>query len=289
MSNEVALTVQDWLRHAERQLAGADVPSPGVDARALVSFALGLSPSGLLLRGGDRVAPEQAKRLGELLARRAAREPLQHLLGTVEWGGVTLRVDGRALIPRPETEWLLRLALEALNGLDAPRVLDVGTGTGALALGIKAARPDATVTATDLSGEALALARENAALNSLNVTFLEGNLLTGLSGPFDLIVSNPPYLPDTDRAQAQAEVRFDPDLALYAGPDGLDVVRPLAAQAKAALSEGGVLLLELDPRNAPAFAAELRALGWTAGVLPDLTGRKRFVRASRNSERMPGV
>lgn len=289
VSAHAGLTVQDWLRHAERQLAGAGVPSPGVDARALVGFALGLSPTGLLLRGGDSVAPEQAQRLAEVLARRAARVPLQHLLGTVDWGGVALQVDGRALIPRPETEWLLHLALEALTGLNAPRVLDVGTGTGALALGIKAARPDATVTATDLSGDALALARENAVLNGLAVTFVQADLLLGVNGPFDLIVSNPPYLPVSDRTQAQAEVRFDPDLALYAGPDGLDLARPLSAEALGRLAPGGVLLLELDPRNAPVFATELRAGGWTARVLPDLTGRERFVRASRNSERMPGV
>lgn len=135
------------------------------------------------------------------------------------------------------------------------------------------------MTATDLSPGALTLARENAALNGLAVTLVEGSLLAGLPGPFNLIVSNPPYLPEGDRAGADPEVRHDPDLALYAGADGLEVARPLAAQARAALAPGGVLLLELDPRNAAPFASELRADGWRAEVLPDLAGRERFVRA----------
>lgn len=261
-------------------MRAAGVPSPEADARALVRHALGLTGAALLTRAGEAVPDEGAARVWALVEERAARVPLQHLLGEVEWGGVRLRTDGRALVPRPETEWLLHLALEALRGVPAPRVLDVGTGTGALALGLKAARPDARVTATDLSPEALALAGENAALNGLDVAFVQGSLLTGLPGPFDLVLSNPPYLPDGDRAGADPEVRHDPDLALYAGADGLDVARPLAAEAGAALAPGGLLLLELDPRNAPTLAGELRAAGWEAEVLPDLTGRERFVRAT---------
>ncbi|PNY82975.1 peptide chain release factor N(5)-glutamine methyltransferase [Deinococcus koreensis] len=267
------------LRAAVITLRNAGVPSPEVDARALLERALGLSPAALLLRGAETVDPRQAGLLEGLLSRRAAREPLQYLLGELEWGGVRLRVDARALVPRPETEWLLHLALQGLAPGAAPRVLDVGTGTGALALGVKAARPDARVTATDLSPQALALARENAALNGLEVAFVHTDLLSGLDGHFDLILSNPPYLPDHDRDGAQPEVRHDPDMALYAGPDGLEVARALAAQARSALAPGGPLLLELDPRNAALFAAELRAAGWQATVHPDLSGRERFVQA----------
>ncbi|SMB96085.1 peptide chain release factor N(5)-glutamine methyltransferase [Deinococcus hopiensis] len=276
-------TVRAWLQEATRLLRGAGLPSPEADARALVEHALNLSRSALLTRAGDVVPGADAARLAELLHRRAGREPLQHLLGEVEWGGVRLRSDPRALVPRPETEWLLHLALEGLQEVVAPRVLDVGTGTGALALGLTHARPDATISATDLSPEALSLARENAERNGLDVTFVEGHLLAGLSGPFDLIVSNPPYLPDADREAADPEVRFDPDLALYAGPDGLDVARPLAAEAAGALALGGLLLLELDPRNASTFAAELRISGWETEVRRDLTGRERFVWARRGA------
>lgn len=282
-------TVREWFQAASRRLAEAGAPSPEVDARALLEHALGLSPTGLLLRGSEQVLPDDAAWLNGLLEKRAARVPLQHLLGEVEWGGVHLRSDARALIPRPETEWLLHLSLQDLSAVSLPRVLDVGTGSGALALGLKAARPDAQVWATDISPEALTLAQENSTRNGLEVTFVQGSLLAGLAGPFDLIVSNPPYLPESDRLEADPEVQHDPALALYAGTDGLELARPLAAQAAGALAPGAPLWLELDPRNATVFAAELRSTGWNTGVHPDLTGRERFVRASPVRERMPGV
>lgn len=273
------MRLREHLVAATRTLHAAGVPSPEVDARALVLHALTLPPTALLLRGGEEVGAADAARLQGLVRQRAARVPLQHLLGTVEWGGVGLRVDRRALIPRPETEWLLSLVLADMKAVVAPRVADVGTGTGALALGIKRARPDASVLGADLSPDALALARENALLNGLDVGFTESDLLAALPGPFELLVANLPYLPDGDRAHADPEVRHDPDLALYSGPDGLALARRLIAPARAALAPAGVLWLELDPRNAPTLAAELRAQGWAATLHPDLTGRQRFVRA----------
>ncbi|MHA0035414.1 peptide chain release factor N(5)-glutamine methyltransferase [Deinococcus sp. PESE-13] len=267
-------------RTAER-LSRAGVPSPEVDARLLLECALGLSRTAFVLRGEEEIGPEAQARVWALTEQRAARVPLQHLVGEVDWGGVRLKADARALVPRPETEWLLHLALEDLRRVEKPRVLDVGTGTGALALGLKAALAHAEVTATDLSPEALTLARENAALNGVDVKFVQADLLGGLAGPFDLIVSNPPYLPEADREQADPEVRHDPELALYAGADGLDLARPLAAEAAARLAPGGILWLELDPRNAPTFAAELNGAGWVAEVHADLVGRERFIRATR--------
>ncbi|GGK29484.1 release factor glutamine methyltransferase [Deinococcus malanensis] len=282
-------TVREWFQAATQQLAEAGVSSPAVDARALVEHTLGLSPTDLLLRGTGEVSSEDAARLATVLERRAARVPLQHLLGEVEWGGMRLRSDARALVPRPETEWLLHLIVQELCAVSSPRVLDVGTGSGALALGLKAARPDAHVWATDISPEALTLAQENAASCALDVTLVQGSLLAGLAGPFDLIVSNPPYLPEDDRLEADPEVQHDPPLALYAGADGLELARPLAVQAAVALAPGAPLWLELDPRNASVFAAELHSGGWNTTVHADLTGRERFVRASPGHERMPGV
>lgn len=263
-----------------RRLQAAGIASPDVDAQALVQQALSIGRAGLITQAERALSADELARLEALAARRLAREPLQHILGEVEWGGLRLRATPAALVPRPETEWLLHLALEALSGSAAPRVLDVGTGTGALALGLKLACPDAAVTASDISPAALDLARENAQLNGLDVAFLEADLLAGLSGPFDLIVSNPPYLPDSDRDAAQPEVRRDPELALYAGPDGLAVARRLVEQAKSALAPRGRLLLELDPRNVRALAGEMQVAGWMAEVLPDLTGRERFLSAA---------
>ena len=280
------MQLRDLLTRATERLSSAGISSPEPDARCLLEHALNLNRTAFLLRGGEEVAPDAEARAWEMIEQRAARVPLQHLIGEVEWGGVRLKSDPRALVPRPETEWLLHLALEELRQIERPRVLDVGTGSGALALGLKAAFPHAEVTATDLSPGALSLALENAALNGLDVTFVGGSLLAGLSGPFDLIVSNPPYLPSADRTTADPEVRHDPELALYAGEDGLDVARPLVAAAAAALVPGGALLLELDPRNAPTLAAEVQGAGWQAEVLPDLTGRERFVRARRAERRV---
>ncbi|GGQ96895.1 release factor glutamine methyltransferase [Deinococcus ruber] len=241
---------------------------------------LNLDWSGLVLAGGRVLTAAQVQQTEALIARRLTREPLQHLIGAVEWGGIHLKVTPAALIPRPETETLLHLALEALSGRTAPAVLDVGTGSGALALGIKAARPAARVTATDLSAEALALARQNADLLHLEVAFLEADLLRGVPGTFDLIVSNPPYLPEADEAAAEPEVRHDPRQALYSGPDGLTLARQLMRQAAALLNPGGVVLLELDPRNVERLAHELHLSGWHAQIHPDLTGRLRFLEAS---------
>ncbi|MFC4452400.1 peptide chain release factor N(5)-glutamine methyltransferase [Deinococcus sonorensis] len=266
-------------RDLARRLDAAGVASPQHDARALLMHALQLDWSALVLQGSRDLTPQEEQQVERLAVRRLAREPLQHLLGTVEWGGLTLQVSPAALIPRPETEVLLQLALARLAGWPAARVLDVGTGTGALALALRQARPDLQVLGSDVSPEALALARENAQRTGLAVPFVQADLLEGLQGPFQLIVSNPPYLPEADRQTADPEVGHDPALALYSGPDGLGLARRLALQARPALRPGGTLLLELDPRNVQQLAAELDTQGWRVTVHPDLTGRERFLEA----------
>ncbi len=272
------MKLEGVLNDLTRRLNATGVPSPRHDAGALVRHTLRLSRLDVLLRPERELSGAEWARLDALARRREAREPLQHLLGEVEWGGLTLKVTPDALIPRPETELLLELALQALQNVSAPRVLDVGTGTGALALGVKLARPAAAVWATDVSSRALELASENADRLGFNVTFAQGDLNAGLSGPFDLILSNPPYLPESDRRGAQPEVGFDPDVALYAGPDGLEVARRLVGAAPALLAPAGLLLLELDPRNVHILASELAS--WRTQTQPDLTGRERFLKAS---------
>lgn len=258
---------------------GIDSPLP--EARALLTHVLHLDWAGLVLAAGRSLTPAETEQLETLARRRLAREPLQHLLGEVEWGGLCLLVSPAALIPRPETETLLLLALTNLEGLERPQVLDIGTGTGALALGIRAARPAADVTASDLSDEALALARRNAEQTGLEVRLVHSDLLENVAGRFHLIVSNPPYLPEADRHVAQPEVSHDPDLALYSGPSGLALARRLVAQVPPHLEAGGKLLLELDPRNVQVLAAEMTAAGWTVRVYPDLSERERFLWAQR--------
>ncbi|AFZ68059.1 peptide chain release factor N(5)-glutamine methyltransferase [Deinococcus peraridilitoris] len=279
LPEDVPPTLGDLLSDLTRRFGRASVPSARVDAELLVMHVLNCTRTELVLRRERCVMSNDRARLEELARRRCGREPLQHLLGEVEWGDLILKVTPAALIPRPETEVLLELALRELSGVRDPRVLDIGTGTGALALGIARARPDAQVWATDLSADALELARENAEHLGLPVTFALGHLHAGLAGPFDLIVSNPPYLPLADAPVVAPEVRRDPELALYAGEDGLAVARPLVHEAQVLVGPQGVLALELDPRNVALLAAEMSA--WHVEVQPDLTGRARFLLARR--------
>lgn len=267
------------LSQSIQTLQQADIPSPEVDARLLILHVLDWPASAFLTRSDDMISGPSLQNIEQLMQQRAKRIPLQHLLGQIEWGNIQLKTDLRALIPRPETEWLFKLGLDVVQQWPKPKVLDVGTGTGALALAIKAAHPTAEIWASDLSTEALELAKENAALNNLDIQFVQSNLLQNISDSFDLIISNPPYLPENDQLDAQPEVKYDPTLALYAGADGLALARPLAEQAEQHLNKNGVLLLELDPRNAGVLASELNLQGWHAEVLADLALRKRFVKA----------
>lgn len=267
-----------WLKQATAQLSKAGIASAAHDARILAEHSLNVTRTDLLTR---EIHP--TSEFWDLITARACRIPLQHLIGWVEWGGIILSTDSRALIPRPETEVLLMMAVTEYRRLQtrgiSPRIVDVGTGSGALGLALASETKSAAVTLTDLSPEALALTAENAARLGLQVTLNEGYLLEGLD-EFDLIVANLPYLPASDAAHAQPEVTHDPLLALYAGEDGLDLARELVNTLDTHLSEQGSALLELDPRNVRRLAAELTH-HWQAEIFPDLTMRERFLRIRR--------
>jgi len=238
-----------------------------------------------LLLPADTTPLEQAQLdlLETWVRRREAREPLQLILGSTEFHGLTLRVDRGVLIPRPETELLTELALERLAGLEAPLVLDVGCGSGAIGLAIRHARPDARVCGTDIAPDALRLAARNARELGLELELFEADLLDSsavreLARQADLLVSNPPYLPEADLHAVSPEVRAEPGLALYAGPDGLAVYRKLLGQAGQLLKPGAVIALELDPRNVHEAASAAAAAGWgRPEVVADLTGKARFL------------
>jgi len=266
------------LRELERELEGAGLPKG--EALDLLALAAGLPRKALLLRLSEPPPPGAEVRARELLKRRLSGYPLQYLLGEVAFFGLPLKVAEGVLIPRPETEGLVELAL-SLPLPPRPRILDVGTGTGAIALALKRHLPKAEVYATEVDPRALALAEENARRLGLPVHFLKAPLTGGLRG-LDLIVSNPPYLPEAYREVAPKELAFENPLALYAGPEGLDVTRPLAGEAWEALRPGGFLLLELAPENVGLMAEELGAMGFQeVAVLRDLLGRDRYLRARR--------
>lgn len=271
----------------ERRLADAGVPSPAADAALLLQAALGMDRTTLLLGGATVLTPVEERRLEELVARREAREPLQHVLGSAPFYGLELSVDPRVLVPRPETETLVELVLAGLRERGAPRpvVLDVGTGSGAIALAIKAELPEAEVWGTDVSPAALEVARANARRLGLEVGFLVSDLLSArevraVARRCAALVANLPYLPEEDAATLAPEARADPPQALFAGEGGTRLAALLVAQAEALLPSGALLALELDPRNVQSVAARLGA--WQRSrVEADLLGRPRFLLATR--------
>jgi len=266
----------DSVHEVERELRAAGVPTPRVDAEILVAEVLGLRRSQLYLSGRD-VTEIEAERLRELIDRRTAREPLAYILG--EWGfrRLVLKVDERALVPRPETEVVVERCLDFLAGLEEPRVLDVGVGSGAIALAIADEHPGARVVAVDSSERALSLARENKARAGINgrVRLVQSNLLDEVEGPFDLVVSNPPYVSPNEYEGLQPEIRlYEPHQAVV----GVGVGRLVAEQAATVLAPGGLLVLECGDGQGAGLAAELRDLGYEAVVeTSDLAGRDRVV------------
>jgi len=272
------------LRALQARLREAGLPEG--EAWDLLALAAGLPRKELLLRLPEPPPPGAEERAWALLEKRLSRYPLQYLLGEVEFFGLPLRVEEGVLIPRPETEGLVALAL-ALPLPPKPKVLDVGTGTGAIALALKRHLPEAEVHATEVDEKALRLAQENAKRLGLLVHFLQAPLTGGLRG-LDLLVANPPYLPERYREEAPPELRYENPLALYAGEEGLAVAWPLALEAERALRPGGFLLLELAPENVHRLAEALRERGWEAEVLRDLAGRDRYLRARRPPEEAEG-
>jgi release factor glutamine methyltransferase len=267
------VTLGEVLAGATEYLAARGVESARLDAEWILSRALGLSRIELYTQHDRPLTEAERAAARELVQRRGRREPLAYVLGDWDFRRLTLKTDRRALVPRPETEVVVERALALIADVDAPRVLDVGTGTGAIALSIAHERPDARVTATDASAEALSLARENAAAHGLDVDLRAGDLLAGADGPFDLVVSNPPYVDAAELAALEPEVReWEPRSAL--ADEGQ--TERLVGDARGVLD--GSLLLEVHESRAERVRASLEAAGYDAvSIGHDLTGRERMV------------
>jgi release factor glutamine methyltransferase len=260
------MTTGEALAEAERRLAAAGVETPRVDAEWLVAHLLGTTRTGLAARLDDKVEGLEA-----LLTRREAREPLAYILG--EWGfrRLTLKIDERALVPRPETETLVERTLALADGIERPRILDVGVGSGAIALALKDEQPEAQVTGVDVSPDALALARENAERLGLEVDLRQGDGALAAAEGWDIVVANPPYV--ESRENVQPELRWEPAVALL----GSGEHERLAAAAKARF-----VAFEVGDGQASEVAGMLERLGYAdVAITADLTGRDRVVEGRR--------
>ncbi|MFI4989547.1 MAG: peptide chain release factor N(5)-glutamine methyltransferase [Solirubrobacterales bacterium] len=274
-------SVRDALQGAITAIAAAGGETPRLDAEVLLAHVLGVGRERLLLDGDLTVAGTAVRSYQDAVRRRAVlREPVAYISGSRAFRRIELAVDARALIPRPESELLVECALDLPAGA---RVLDVGSGSGAIALALKHERPDLDVSGSDRSVDALELARTNAARLELDVEFVQADLLEGVPDEFDALLANLPYVAERDRATLAPEIlRHEPPGALFAGEDGLDAIRALLAQLASRQSECFVALV-VGAGQAPTVAEMLRAAGFAkVECMHDLAGMERVVRAERN-------
>ena len=272
-------TVLEILDKGTAYLAKKGIEDARRNMQMLVAHQLACTRMDLYLRFDQPLEEEQLAPLRDLLKRRGDGVPLQHLLGSVTFHRRDFKTDARALIPRPETEELAEWLLKNVKLPENPHILDMGCGSGVLGLTLAADLPGSQAVLADISPDALDLARENAALLEVsNATFIESDLFSALAGQtFDLIVANLPYVPESDRPTLSKEVAHDPDLALFSGPDGLDLIRRFIPQAKDHLSPGGWLSLEIGIHQSAEVESLLHAASLTDVLtLKDLSGIPRF-------------
>ena len=247
------------LKAAASRLENAGVPDSAYDAQAMLAHVLGESDMLRMRAEGYREVPEEAYvRYEALLARRETREPMQYILGETEFMGLTFHVEPGVLIPRFDTEVLCEEALRRL-GREKRRVLDIGTGSGAIAVTMAKLAPNSEVTAVDVSDTALRVARGNAEQNGVKARFIKSDCFTELRGEtFDMIISNPPYIDEGEMKELMPEVLQEPELALYGGADGLCFYRRISREARAHLAPGGCLLFEIGWKQKEAVEALVR-------------------------------
>lgn len=268
-------SVKELIKAGEARLASQ--ASGRLEAEILLALALSKPRAFLFAHPEQAVDNATASRFLELVERRRAGEPVAYITGEREFWSVPIRVSPDVLIPRPETEVLVEAALARVPPGSAARIADLGTGSGAIALALALERPICDVHASDISPEALAVARDNAArLGISNIRFHQGSWLAGLSGRFDLVVSNPPYIRAGDPHLEAGDLRFEPHAALLAGPDGLDAIREIVRQAPDRLKPGGWLIFEHGHDQAHDSQALLKTHGFQEiETLRDLAGTKR--------------
>jgi len=286
------MNLRALLQLAEDLLAMGPHPERArLDAELIVLHLLGQSRAWMVAHLYEPYPAAIEHELSQALTRRQEGEPIQYITGEAEFFGLTFKVSPGVLIPRPETEHLVEEVLRLAAGIEGLRIADIGTGSGAIAVALAHSLPAAKVWATDISPEALKIARRNAARNGVEerITFAEGDLFASLDGQrFNIIASNPPYVPLTDLASLSTEVRdFEPHAALFGGDDGLDIYRRLIPEAKALVSPGGWLVMEIGYGQQQAVEAQLEANGYSEiHFIPDYQGIPR-VAVGKAAEAIP--
>ena len=255
------MTVADALLRAREVLK--NVPERDVDSAWIVCFVCGLSRGELHFNKDKQLTQQQKDKLEQILARRAQREPLQYIFGSVPFYNIELKTDSRALIPRDETACIVEKTIQIINQKKYLSVLDIGTGSGAIAITI-AKNCSCQVCATDISENALSLAKENAQENNVEIEFIKSDIFSALKNKkFDVIISNPPYIATREIEKLERELSFEPQNALDGGVDGLDFYREIILNAKEHLNQGGLLVLEIGFDQAAAISALLTSAGFT--------------------------
>ncbi|MBO7104706.1 MAG: peptide chain release factor N(5)-glutamine methyltransferase [Fibrobacter sp.] len=289
------MTVLEILNRTKVFFEKKGIPDARLDAEYIISHGLQMkSRMDIYLNFEKPLTEAELDVLRQMVARRANREPLQHIIGDTSFRGFIIKCDPRALIPRPETESLVDMAKEALKDIENPFIVEVGTGTGAISIACAKEIAGAKVLATDISEDALSLARENAEANGLSevLAFAKGDLLDAITSDalrqaqcpcdtkIDCLIANLPYIPDSEKGKLQPEVdKFDPALALYGGPDGLTLVRKLLQQTEVKLSAGAPIFLEIGSEQAEVLKNEAANYPWLefSGIHKDFCGNIRFV------------
>ena len=279
----MSLTVRDSLAQAEQVLTQSGCTEPRANAEFLLAHLLHMSRTWLTAFGQELLPADKQQAYERLVARHAAGEPLAYITGFQPFCNLDISVTPDVLIPRPETEELVDWAAHFFNPAAPLKILDLCTGSGCIALALAAQLPHACVTAVDISPRALQVARHNAERLKLQekITFIESDLWENVQGDFDIIVSNPPYIPSGDLPGLMREVQAEPALALDGGPDGLQLTRQIIRRAGRFTHAGSILGLELCQGQPAGVAALLNGLGWRATVKKDIFGIERFVLAQK--------
>lgn len=280
------MTIRDALIHGASLLRSRGIENSTLDASLLLSSCTGLSRTRLLVHDEEELKQETINRYNHYLDRRVSGECVAYILGYKEFYGLNFLVSPAVLVPRPDTEILVEAAIDYINkiqgsAVSSPRILDLCTGSACIAVSLAHQYKTILVEASDISSEALDIAKKNAKNNNVSISFFEGNLFTPLKGPYQLIVSNPPYVPDKDIPKLSAEVRREPLSALAGGLDGLDYIRTIIKNARDYLDQDGRILIESDSSQVKDICTLFEENGYYhIDIYKDLSGKERVTGAS---------